>query len=331
MRSYLTFSIISFLTLSSIHGFGQRATDSTAIISYGDKLIVKFNVDTRTDTYFVNDATTNTNTVVTPNASLRIALSLDYEFIGLSIGFSPKFLPGNDDDDLKGKSSFTDYSFRFFVGNWTQGLSYSNIQGYFVENTQDFIQSWRRNRDPYLQFPNLKTIRWGGATSYIFNDRFSLRNVVYQTEWQRKSAGSFVPKLEYHFNRLSNTTDGLKSAENAFDILLAPSYYYTCVLHKNWFASGFIAPAIGARFSKSEEDQENGIKVIEKNQHIVQALNTGLQLGFSSQKVIFGVQLNADANWYNANKTTNIVDDQFYAKLYIGYRFNAPKAVRKIF
>ncbi len=313
--------------------FGQHlpSQDSTAIISYSDKFIIKLNVDTQTDRYFVNDIATNTNLTIAPNANLRIALSLDYEFIGASIGFSPKFLPGNDDDGLKGKSSFTEYSFRFFLGNWSQGLIYSNIQGYFVENTKDFIPGWIENTDPYIQFPNLKTIRWGGSTSYIFNNKFSLRNVVYQTEWQRKSAGSFVPKLDYHFNRFSYKVDGLKSVENAFDVLVAPSYHYTWVIHKNWFVSTFIAPAVGIRFSTSKEEEGNGMTVTEKNQHFIQAIDSGLQLGFSSRKTIFGIQLNVDANWYNEDKTTNIVDDKLYAKLYVGYRFNAPKAVRKIF
>ena len=149
----------------------------------------------------------------------------------------------DDDDDVKGKSSFTDYGFRFFLGNWTQELIYSNIQGYYIENTQDFFPGWEENKDPYLQFPDLKAIQWGGSTSYILNERFSFRNIVYQTEWQRKSAGSFIPKLAYNFNRFSNKINDLKSIENAFDIKIAPSYYYTLVMHRNWFVSAFLSPA----------------------------------------------------------------------------------------
>lgn len=326
---------ISFLLLQvlfSICSFGQNATvlDSTSLISYADKFVVKLNIDTQTDTYIVSDKLTNTNLVILPNNNLKFSLSLDYEFIGVSIGFSPKFLLGNNDDDLKGKSSFTDYGFRFFLGNWTQEIIYSNIQGYYVENTKDFLPGWEENEDPFIQFPNLKTIQWGGSTSYIFNDSFSFRNIVYQTEWQRKSAGSFIPKLEYIYNRFSNRANNIKSVDNAFDIKIAPSYYYTWVIHRNWFASTFLSPAIGIRFSNSMKE-ENGVTLKEKNQQLIKALEGGLQLGFSSEKFIFGVNLNFDANWVNEDKTTNVIDDKFYAKLYFGYRFNPPKVIQKVF
>lgn len=321
-----------FLVLFSVHSFGQNLAelDSTSIISYVDKIILKINIDTQTDIILIDDELTNTNFVLAPNSNLRLFLSLDYEFIGVSIGFSPKFLPGNSDDDLKGKSSFTDYSFRFFLGNWTQKLNYSSVQGYFIENTSDFIPDWVENVDPYIQFPNLKIIRWGGATSYVLNEKFSLRNVVYQTEWQRENAGSFIPELGYFFNKSSNEVNGINTSENAFDVQLAASYYYTWVIHSNWFISSFLSPALGVRFSNIEEE-ENGVILKYSNQHLVKTLDGGLQLGFSSRKIIFGVNVNFDINWHNEDKTTIVVDNKIYSKLYFGYRLNAPKAIQKPF
>ena len=326
----ISFLLFQVVFLMQAYSQNVSSIDSTSIISYGDKIVVKLNADTRSDTYFVSDKLTNTSLVILPNDNLRFSLSLDYEFIGFSIGFSPKLLAGNNDDDLKGKSSFTDYGFRFFLGNWTQELIYSNIQGYYIENTQDFIPGWEENEDPYIQFPNFKTIQWGGSTSYIFNNLFSFRNLVYQTEWQRKSAGSFIPKLEYIYNRFSNRVNNLKSVENAFDIKIAPSYYYTWVIHTNWFVSAYLSPGIGFRFSNSMEEL-NEVILEETDEHLIKTLDSGLQLGFSSDTFIFGVNLNLDANWYNEDKTTHIEDDKFYAKLYFGYRFNTPKLIQKIF
>lgn len=332
-KSILTLIIALLLqVLFGIHAYSQdlKEHDSTSIISYVDKIIIKVNMDTQTDTYFINDNVTNENLIVKPNTSLRLTLSLDYEFIGASVGFSPKFISGNDDDDLKGESSFTDYRFRFFLGNWTQELVYSNIKGYYIENTGDFIPGWIRNKDPYIQFPNLKIIKWGGSTSYVLNKDFSFRNVVYQTEWQRKSAGSFIPVLDYSYNRFTNRLDNLNTMENIYDVRLAASYYYTFVIRKNWFISTFISPSLGIRFSNYEE-RGNGTMFKEDYQYLIKSLDAGLQLGYSSKKIIFGVNVNVDTNWYNEDKTTNIVDDKVYTKLYFGYRFNAPKAIQKPF
>ncbi|MEH6535941.1 MAG: hypothetical protein V7719_06085 [Psychroserpens sp.] len=43
--------------LFSVYSFGQNTTtqDSTSIISYADKVIVKLDIDNQTDTYFEND------------------------------------------------------------------------------------------------------------------------------------------------------------------------------------------------------------------------------------------------------------------------------------
>jgi hypothetical protein len=323
------------VVLFSNHSFGQNLTNtdstSTSNLSFVDKIILKINVDTQVDSYLINDKLTDETITLIPNRNVKLSLSIDYEFLGMSISVSPKFISGNDDNDLKGKTSFTDYRFRFFLGSWTQGLIYSNIQGYYIENTQDFIPNWIEGEDPYIQFPDLKIIKWGGNTSYVLNKEFSLRNVVYQTEWQRKSSGSFIPNVDYSYNRLSNKINGLKSYENAFDIKLAASYYYTLVLHKNWFASAFVSPTIGVRFSNFQDETENGDFLKEKNQHIINELDGGLQLGFSSKKVIFGVNVNVDVNWYDEDKTTNIIDNKVYAKVYFGYRFNPPKVVQKPF
>ncbi len=323
--------IFLFCAFLSISSFGQNTTtvDSTSIISYADKIILKLNVDTQANAYSITDKLTNTTTDFIPNNGLRLSLSLDYEFVGVSVGFSPKFLPENDDNDLKGESSFSDFGFRFFLGNWTQELIYSNIKGYYIENTQDFIPGWVEGEDPYIQFPDLKTIKYGGSTSYIFNDRFSFRNLVYQTEWQRESAGSFLPKLEYTYIRISNRLNNVKSADNAFDVKVAPSYYYTWVLHKNWFASAFLSPAIGVRFINSTVE-ENNVTQKETNEHFIKTLESGFQLGFSSEKWIFGLNLNFDANWYNEDRVTIILEDKFYAKVYLGYRLNAPKFLTRL-
>ena len=52
------------------------------------------------------DKLTNTNLVILPSGNLRFSFSLYYKFIRVSFGFSPKFLTGNNDDNLKEKLRF---------------------------------------------------------------------------------------------------------------------------------------------------------------------------------------------------------------------------------
>jgi hypothetical protein len=320
--------IIGFI----IVGYAQKAKqqDTARIVSFSDKFILKLNLDTQLDAYKIRNITDNSVLKIASNNDFRLSLSLDYEFIGASIGFSPEFFSDNIDDELKGNSSYSDYQFRFFMGNWVQGLHYSRIKGYYVENTADYFPIWEAGTDPYIQFPDLKSSTWGMSTAYICNPNFSFRNVIYQTEWQKKSAGSLVPTLFYDYNRLSFRIDSASSIEDYFNIRLAMPYYYTWVLHENWFVAPFLAPSIGVRFSKYRDNTSVGFS---KSNEIyrTQQLDGGIQLGYSSRKVIFGANINFDVNGYKENSKTTITNDKVYGLLYVGYRLNPPKAVSKYF
>lgn len=142
-----------FFLLINIHNvFSQerKAADTTFFISYPDKIVIKANVDTQTDTYILRQAAENEKLEITPNNQFRLFFSLDYKFVGFSFGFAPKLFGDNDDDRLKGKSSFTDYKFHFFFGKFVQGLEYRRIKGYYVVNTGDFVAGWQENENPYI-------------------------------------------------------------------------------------------------------------------------------------------------------------------------------------
>lgn len=320
--------LVSLLAISNTFTQDMATSNPGSTLSYVDKIILKLNLLTQTDTYRVNGPSNDVPLEIAPNSNLKIDLSLDYEFIGLSIGFSPKILPGNDDDNLKGESSFTDYGFRFFIKNWTQELRYRKVQGFYVENTGDFLSDWTRGENPYIQLPDLETVFWGGSTSYVLNPKFSLRNVVYNTEWQRTSAGSFIPTVRYGFSRTSSTLAGSKTYENSIDINFAAEYYYTWVIHENWFVSPFLSPSFGIRFSG---EGNGGLDLEENETNWPIALDGGLQLGYSSRKWIFGASVNFETTQYNEKDRTNVLNDRVFAKAYFGYRLDPPKFIARLF
>ena len=310
--------------------YGHSQKDTIDIVPYTDKIIIKTNLDTQTDVFLYENREENTRLHLVPNNRYRLFLSLDYEFIGVSVGLVPKFLGANSDEDLKGKSSFTDYQFRFFLGRWVQSLAYRKISGYYVRNTKDFAPDWTEGIDPYIQFDGLQSSSFAMSTSYVFNPKFSYRNIVYQNEWQKKSAGSFVPALYYDYNVFDLDQNGTISKDMYFNIRLSPAYYYTYVLHRKWFMSANVSPSLGVRFSKSETSVDN-TRTSERNTYFTRRISTGVNLGFSSRRVIFGMNANISADWYNEDKSSIVENDQFYGVLYFGYRFDSPEPIQKLF
>lgn len=311
---------------------GQRSTeiDSTYITSYGDEFVFKLNVGTQTDAYNIRDFNTGDQLRVTANNSYKLYLSLDYQFLGLSLTIAPSVFNGDQNTDLRGESTFSDFRFRAALGQWIQGFQISSVEGYYVENTADLIQGWQEGIDPFIQIPDLKRSVYGMSTSFVFNPNFSFRNVLYQTEWQKKSAGSFIPALFYSYNKVSYTLDGVKYSEDIYPLRLAAAYYYTFVYDQNWFATINITPAGGVRFTKLDIERE-GQRNIQKNTYFTSSLDGGIQLGYASRRVIFGAGISYDINGFVGEEGNFLENDGFSGVVYLGYRIEAPKFIDRAY
>jgi len=304
--------------------------DSSAIESFANKLVVKLNVDTRTDTYTILNRTDGSKLSVAPNINNRFFVSLDYQFLGLSYGFSPTFFTANNEDDIKGESSFSEFKFRAALGQWIQGFQISTTKGYYVENTADFIPNWREGIDPYLQIPDFKSNIYGMSTSYVFNPNFSFRNLLYHTEWQKRSEGSFIPTLFYSYDRFSYTIGDEQIKDDVFPVRLALAYYHTFVVKENWFLGGNLSPSLGVNFSKSTV-LFNTIETENKSTEFIKTLQGALQVGYASNKIIFGGGFTFDVNDYDPDSFNTVLNNKTYGFIYFGYRFNTPEFIDRTY
>ena len=84
--------LLSFMLVVGIDINAQKDVDqdSTHIISFVDKIILKANLGSESVSYIFNQNNETTYTFLTNN-EYRLSLSVDYEFIGFSFGFAPDF------------------------------------------------------------------------------------------------------------------------------------------------------------------------------------------------------------------------------------------------
>ncbi|UNY98172.1 DUF4421 domain-containing protein [Zhouia spongiae] len=335
MNKLLLHSIV-LLSLSPLFGQDtETKQDTFPVISYYDKIMFKANVDTRADSYFSKRSTPNQEELgIMNNNSLRTFFILNYRFLSVSFGFSPKFLPGNDDDDLKGASSFNDLKFRLFFGKWIQELHYSKVSGFYVTNTDDFLPGWQEGVDPYIQLPGLSITSWGGTTGYVMNPEYSLKSIYFQTEWQKKSSGSLIPSVSYYYDHYAvrgKEFTNISSVENIFTLSAAMSYYYTWVIHNRWYIAPYATTLTGVKFSNYKPDRSNNLYT-EKNTYFSMAIEGGLQIGYNAPRFFLGTAFNLNSNWYTSgSKNNRLINDKIYGLVYIGYRFNAPEFIKKTF
>ncbi|SHL46799.1 DUF4421 family protein [Flavobacterium saccharophilum] len=321
------FLVTFFLNFSSLYSQNEKSQDTANFIYYPDKIMIRTNLSTQSDNYLLNNKK-GANLDLETNNSYKLFLSVDYKFIGFSYGFYPKFFGGNKDEDLKGKSTFSDYNFRFFLGRWLQTVNYSKTKGYYVANMKDFAPDWVEGKDPYLQFPDFKTLQLGMSTSYIFNPKFSLKSITTFTEWQKKSAGSFVPSLIYSYNTIRSKSDDIDGKQKEFDLRLAAGYYYNFIINKRFYVASHLSPSLGVKFMK-DKSIDSGVETIEKDTYFTRNLDGGLKMGYNSDRILFGASLNFSVSSYNQDKSTVISNDKIFGLLYFGYRFDAPGFIAK--
>jgi len=321
--------LLMFFLVHNVIVYGQKKTEKDTInfIYYPDEIMLRANLSTQTDAYLLNNKK-GLNLDLETNNSYKLFLSIDYKFIGFSYGFYPKFFGGNKDNDLKGKSSSSDYNFRFFLGRWFQTVNYSKTKGYYVANMSEFDPTWVEGKDPYLKFPDFKTIQYGMSTSYLFNPKFSLKSITSFTEWERKSAGSFIPSLIYSYNIIKSKSDDLDGRQKEFDLKLAAGYYYNFIIHKKFYIAPNLSPSIGVKFMK-DKSRNSGVETVEKETYFTRNLDGGLKMGYNSDRILFGASLNFSISSYNEDRNNIISNDKVYGLLYFGYRFDASGFIAK--
>ena len=293
--------LLVFILLSCTVVVGQNS-----VLSFRENLLVKSNINTQNESFSIQN--NNQSILVNANNTYRLEVGANYKFLGLKIGFSPS----SRSTDFKSK--FLNSQLNIFLKQWIQSFEYRKVQGFYQDNNAQLL----------AQFPDLKTTSWLGTTSYVLNNNFSLKHLTHLNEWQRETAGSFVPTLKYGFNRLSNSIDYQKVAENSFDVSFAPAYYYTWAFKEHWFISSSIAPALGVRFTTEKLNN-----ITNKDTFISRALDLTLQFGYTSETISAGASFNFDSNAINKDLTQSMVNDKSYASLYFGYRFTPPNFLKR--
>lgn len=289
----LIFITINFSLISN-----AQISDTARFVSYENKIMVKVNLDTQTEEFILIDANDQAYDLALNNKT-KLSLSLDYKFISTSISFTPKFLPGNDDEKLKGKSSFTDFKFSFFPGRFIQTLHYKRLKGFYLKNTRELLTDWQQGQDAYIQFPSLTSQSFGGSTSFVFNPDLSLKSLLYQREWQKYSEGSFVPSVNYNLTFLTDDFGTFKGKERELDFSLDLSYYYNWVITDRLIIAPYAFTGSGIRFLKYREKGDE-INSEEKDKYFTYEYGAGLHLGYNSEKFLFGGKLN-----YRYSTTSN--------------------------
>lgn len=292
-----------FVTIG-VFGFSQR--DSTYVREFPEKFTIRLGVQNTSNSFYFLNNETDEQIALFPNDKTYLGASFLFRSVELDLGYAPNFFSENKDN--KGSKLLT-LNFRMFLGQWMQTLDFYQQKGFFLDDLQDFT---------ITSFPDARTLKIGGTTSYIFNRNFSFRAIGFQNEWQKKSAGSFIPSFSLYYTKfnIENTGLGNITGSKAYNVSVGPGYYYNWVIKKHFLISAGLTGGIGLNYTESLDKSSTSV-----------LLHTTLRiaLGYNSEHFFTGINLSAQFTEYDTAGNSIVQDDISFAEVYLGYRFKAPK------
>ena len=269
--------------------------------------------------------------ILRPNINTHLRLNFNYRFLAVGIQLVPQFLPGNGDDDIRGETRSFDLRARILTRRLNGDISYNRIQGYYLANTEDFFQ-WEPG-DPYVQFPD---IVYSGVTLnllYKFNNKFSYRNVINQTERQLKSAGSFLPSVTFRYYTIDQSISVLNTNELLnIEASAGPGYMHTFVFGKLFYLSMGAFGKVGylhTRYRTGTPGQEQ----VESQNNLLIRLEGGAGLGYNGKRIFGGLYYTfsgSESEYRGEDSTTVNFNKRTRYTIFIGIRLNEPRFLGRL-
>ena len=284
-------------------------------------LNLRFDLDNDVRAYEFN--TSNDTYSILPNTRLKMAIAYNYRFLSLRVGFSPKFLAAGDSQQ-KGKTSVFRLTLDMFIKDVYQTLEYNRVKGYYVSGFDSSIPFLQPTNGEFILLPGLTTVSVTGSTMYRFNENYSFKATVNQNEIQTRTAGSFVPGLQYGYWQIKDS-DGPQDIES-FYVSATAGYYQTFVLSEHWYTNLGISTGLGVEFNKVDTRLAS-VETTERNTTAIFNINTQIGLGYNSRRFYAGTALIGNAVTRDENSIINFDNVRGYFKVFVGYRFDPPKAL----
>jgi hypothetical protein len=306
----------------------KKGYDTSYRVNYFENIIIRSTFSSNQyNLQYINAE--NGNTVdLRPAAENLMGLSVDYKWIALGVSFAPQFLISSEDRAVLNSSETIKLSLNFFYSDrWRQEFSYIYNQGFRVQ-TNFGISDSQLNA---IRNTELEAIQ--GSTYFIVNKNYSFRAHYAQTERQLQSAGSFIPRINYVYSVINPSTALIElnpestAKITSFDLVGSIGYLYTFVHDQKWLATIGVHPGIGYNnamynYNNNTESRFEGTSFTFKSE---------ITLGYNSYRWFYGI----NGVWQNFNNSNNqnseLNRDAGFFLVYLGYRFNDNKPMRKFF
>lgn len=257
-----------------------------------------------------------------PITSYNLGLGFTYEWLTLNFGYGFDFLnPHRDKKDTRS----IDLQFHPYGRKLAIDVLGQFYRGYKLNSPEEIIRK------------DVRVTVVGATVQYIFNhDRFSYRAAFLQSEWQKRSAGSWLAGVEFYTGRIRADSSMVPGANVPLEeklrsssfVELGPNvgYAYTYVYREHFFVTGSASVSFDLGFNTT-------ISAVNKEKGSGFSPNTLFKFfgGYNSSKwAVTAIYL------YNSQHLVSNLQNQVLSlhsgnfRIHFAYRFKPGKRARQL-
>lgn len=231
-----------------------EGTNPDYILSYGKAFVARVFAGNNINRFTV-DGGTSRDLRYAANFQPNIGFGFSYTFLTVNLSFGV-----GDPPPEKGKTNAFSFQSNLYYRKWATDVIVKTCKGMYLKDENQVSQV-----PGYFTNPNLRSTIIGGAVWRILNpSRFSYKAIMTQSEWQKKSAGSFLLGAEIYYGYVhghdslvpAGVTENYPQAgvTNLRYIKIGPGigYAYTFVYRRHWFAAAALTANLDLSFNKEQ-------------------------------------------------------------------------------
>jgi hypothetical protein len=319
--------------------FNTTQADSQYVASYPDYLTVGMN----TLIYNVDLKLTPTTTLPHPgkditsqfNSISKTNIGFNFGYRSLSGGFTFNVAPTNTADYAP--SSYHTFDLKLTNPKYIISFNHYKVKGYTDVNRDNNIGGTGK----YVKRPDLQVLNDQLSAIYNFHwKRYSYASSFSFSERQVRSHWGLMAKVGLAYTNISADSALVSAQQKKYygefanvsqmkgvSVKLASGIGGNLVLFRHFYLSSVLFPGCDIFFYHYVDEHDNKSH---SSQSAVLIIDASLSVGFQSERFFIGLREILDNR---ASRLSSVKMDatSFYTVLELGYRFNSPKPLKKIY
>ena len=178
-------------------GIERVQYDTSYVRFYRDELTTRVYLSRKQNAYHLSEGLLSPWLKYRTNDNLLLGIGYTYTFLTINLGVKMPFI--NNDDDIYGKSKYTDLTLHGIFRSIIVDLYLQWNKGYYISNPDDLVPNWGLQK-AHPQRGDMRSNLIGLNVQYLFNSsRYSYKAAFVQNEFQKKSAGSPIAGIEAYW------------------------------------------------------------------------------------------------------------------------------------